>query len=204
MSFRLLREDHRFFRADDRGAVVGQRRQRAGLRAGGDEDVLGFERLLRAVGRDDADFARCFDRTEAADVVDLVLFKEEFDAAGEFVGDLAGATDHGGPVVGKVIELQAELRRLLGQRLVDFGVLEERFGRDAAPVEAGAASAVDFDAGDFFAELGGADGGDVAGRAAADDDEIVGHGIRNGVAGGRVGAGPGDVKGQWSAAFEAA
>ena len=52
---------------------------------------------------------------------------------------------------------------------------EQRLGRDAAPVQAGAAGAVGFDAGDFFTELGGADGGDVAGRAATDDNEIVGH-----------------------------
>ena len=61
---------------------------------------------------------------------------------------------------------------------------EERLGRDAADVDAGAAEGlVGFDADDGEAELCGADGGDIAAGAAADDDEIrgeglVGHGVR--------------------------
>ena len=53
-------------------------------------------------------------------------------------------------------------------------VLEQRLGRDAAPVEAGAAEhrrALD-DRGPQ-AELGGANGGDVAAGARADDDDVV-------------------------------
>jgi hypothetical protein len=59
--------------------------------------------------------------------------------------------------------------------LVKFGVAEESFGRDAAPVEAGAAGAFHFDAGDAFAELGGTDGADISGGSTADHDEIVRH-----------------------------
>ena len=59
--------------------------------------------------------------------------------------------------------------------VVKLGVAQEALGGDAAPVQAGAAGAVAFDDGDFLAELRGADGSDVPGRAAADDDEIVVH-----------------------------
>jgi hypothetical protein len=59
--------------------------------------------------------------------------------------------------------------------LVEFGVAEERFGRDATPVEAGATGAFHFDAGHFFAELSGADRADISGGSSADHDEIVCH-----------------------------
>jgi hypothetical protein len=56
--------------------------------------------------------------------------------------------------------------------LHELGVGEEGLRGDAAPVEADAAELGALDAGDVVAELGGADGADVAGGAAADDDEI--------------------------------
>jgi len=70
-----------------------------------------------------------------------------------------------------------ELDAVLGRRVLGFGVffrrLQQRLRRDAADVEAGAAEPdVLLDAGDVHAELRGADGADVAGGAAADDDEI--------------------------------
>ena len=71
--------------------------------------------------------------------------------------------------------------------MIEFRVFQEGLGGDAAPVEAGAAGAVRFDASDGFSELGGADGGDVAGWAATDDNEIVGHGSNEGaVCGGKL------------------
>ena len=58
-------------------------------------------------------------------------------------------------------------------------MLEQRLGGDAAPVQAGAAEhRLPFDDGGLQAELGGADRGDVAAGAGADDDDVVfvGHG----------------------------
>ena len=50
---------------------------------------------------------------------------------------------------------------------------EERLARDAADVETGAAEfLVFFDDGGLESELGGADGGDIAARAGADDDDV--------------------------------
>ena len=68
---------------------------------------------------------------------------------------------------------------LVHRALVVLRGLEQRLGRDAADVEAGAAEAglalpvlpvVDADG--LEAELRGADGGDVAARAGADDGDV--------------------------------
>ena len=60
--------------------------------------------------------------------------------------------------------------------VVELGGVQQRLGGDAADVEAGAAEAsARFSThGDLHAELGRADGADVAAGAGADDDEIVG------------------------------
>ena len=53
-------------------------------------------------------------------------------------------------------------------------VLEQRLGRDAAPEQAGAAERLLLlDDGGLEAELRGADRGDVAAGARADDDDVV-------------------------------
>ena len=52
--------------------------------------------------------------------------------------------------------------------------MEKRLGRDAPHVEAGPSEgAAPLDAGHLEAELGALDGGDVAARPAADDDDIL-------------------------------
>lgn len=149
----LLGEDHGLLGADDGGAVEGEVGEAAGFAAGGDEDVLGFVEGAAAVVADDADFSGAFDGAEAADVVDFVFLEEEFDAAGEAVGDFARAADDGGPVVGDAFDFEAELGGAVGEGVVEFGVFEESLGGEASPVEAGSAGAVGFDAGDFFTEL---------------------------------------------------
>ena len=55
----------------------------------------------------------------------------------------------------------------------DLGVAEDGLGGDAAPVEADAAEGVALDDDGCEAELGGADGGDVAAGPRADDGELV-------------------------------
>ena len=72
-----------------------------------------------------------------------------------------------------VADGDAELFRLLDLG-PDVGVLEERFGGDAAAVQARAAEERIFlDDGHLHAELPGADAGDIAARTAADDDDVV-------------------------------
>ena len=63
----------------------------------------------------------------------------------------------------------------VAEELFDLRALEEGLGRDATPVEAGAAGAFHLDADDFFPKLGRANGPDITGRAATNDDEIVVH-----------------------------
>jgi hypothetical protein len=80
-----------------------------------------------------------------------------------------------------VIELRladddAEMRQLMAGDLEHFRGVQQRLGRNAADVEAGAAMRLAlFDDGDLEPELGGADGADITAGAGADDDEIVGH-----------------------------
>ena len=174
---RLLGEHHGFFRTDYGFAVKWQRRQRAGFAARGDDDGFAFKNFCGAVGRFHADFPLALEGAEAADVIHLVLLEKELDAARELIGHLARAPDHRAPIIGKPLDREAELARLVHERLVELGVFKERLGGDATPVQAGAARAIRFDAGYFFPVLGGADGGDVSGGAATDDNEIVGHDI---------------------------
>ena len=66
----------------------------------------------------------------------------------------------------------------MGRLLEHLRGVEQRLGRDAADVEAGAAEGLALlDHRDLQAELGGADGADVAPGASADDDDIVGHAV---------------------------
>jgi hypothetical protein len=72
-------------------------------------------------------------------------------------------------------DLTADVDAELGGALdvvEDAGRLEEGLGGDAATVETGAAELELLDDGDLETELGGADGGDVAAGAAAEDDEV--------------------------------
>jgi hypothetical protein len=61
---------------------------------------------------------------------------------------------------------------LLGDDVRDLGVAEQRLGGDAADVEAHPAPVLLLDHGHVLAELGRADGGDVAAGPGAEDDDI--------------------------------
>ena len=130
-------------------------------------------RLHLAVGELHLHLASLVQRGFAADVIDLVLLEEELDARGVFVRHIARTLDDLAPVKAQFVEGEAKLRRAVRHQVVELGVAQERLGRDAAPVQAGAAGAFFFDAGDSFAELCGANRADVAGGSAADYDEVV-------------------------------
>ncbi len=69
--------------------------------------------------------------------------------------------------------LQAEFRAFL-HVVEDLGVEQQRLGRNAADVQAGAAQVrVFFDKRGLQAELAGANGRGVSGRSAADDGYVV-------------------------------
>src|SRR6185295_13705477 len=109
---------------------------------------------------------------DALDADHLVLLEQEVDAAGVLVDDLAfpllGAAD----VELRLADVDPEPPRLAD--LVEHGGgVEERLGRDATAVEAGAAELrVLFDHGDLEPQLTGADPGDIAARPAAEDDQV--------------------------------
>ncbi len=150
--------------------------------AGGDDHVA------RPVGGHGAveglhlDRVAGLERPEALGPGDLVLLEEELDALGVLRDDVVLALHHAREVEREAGEIDAVLGRVQSRELIVLRGAEERLGGDAPDVDAGAAEGlVELDADDGEAELRGADGGDVAAGAAADDDEVrgevrVGHG----------------------------
>ena len=108
----------------------------------------------------------------AADDVHFAPFGHAGKAAGEFFDDAFF-------VLAQVID--ADFRRVkldagVGDAVRsfdDFADVQQGFGRDAADVQADTAEGlVALDQGDFQAEVGGAEGGGVTGRACADDEHV--------------------------------
>ena len=173
--FRLLGQDHGLFAADDALAIKGEAGHFAGDDAGGDEDFRCGMRDFFALSVGDFHHPGFGNGGGAAEVIDLVFFKEHLDTAGQFVDHTTAAANHFGPIEGKLFEGHTELGGMLGHHLVKLRVADERFGRDTTPVEASAADTFQFDASHLFAELRGADCADVSGGAAAYHNEVVCH-----------------------------
>ena len=111
--------------------------------------------------------------------VDLVLLEQVQDAVVVLRDDLVLAREHLRDVDREALDLDAVLGEGMAGVLEVLGRLQQRLRRDAADVGAGAARrglAVGarpvVDAGGLEAELRGADRGDVAAGAAADDDDV--------------------------------
>src|SRR5262249_3238269 len=159
---------------DDARRVPVDALDRAGAGTGVDDDVLRLEAEGgAAVVRGDADGGGGQQAAATHEDRDLVLLLEEVEETLVLaVDDLQRALE-GGVVVETDVaaDLAAEFLGLL-DLIEAVGRLEESLGRDAASVEAGAAEFDLFDDGDVETELLGADGGDVAAGAAAEDDEI--------------------------------
>ena len=113
--------------------------------------------------------------------LDLVLLHQELEALGVLGDDFLLALLNRGPVqLARVHAFDAEFLGLF-QVIPEFGVEQQRLGRDAAHVQAGAAEeSVFFDESGLQAVLAGANRGSVSGRSAADDGYVVsGFGQRN-------------------------
>ena len=95
--------------------------------------------------------------------------------------DLRLALLDGCPVqLARVHALDAEFLGLF-QVVPELGIEQQRLGRNAADVQAGAAEhVVLLDESGFQSILAGANGGRVAGRTAADDGDVI-DGFRQGV-----------------------
>src|SRR6476620_2257024 len=123
----------------------------------------------------DLDVALGGQRAVAVDELDLPFLPQPFDAAGQLGGDVLAAFLQRRPVELDVIGDDAELGARLGL-VEDLRRAQHRLRRDAGVVEAAAAGFVALDDGRLLAQLRGADGGDVAARAPADDDLVEGFG----------------------------
>jgi hypothetical protein len=85
----------------------------------------------------------------------------------------AAAVDGGGEVEGGLCDPVDAPGLRVADQVDDVGVLEERLAGNATPVEAKAAEPFAFEEDHGLAELGRANGGDVAAGATADDCDIV-------------------------------
>ena len=184
--FRNGRRHHGLEIGPDQFLVGLQAGQHARPRAGGDDDVLGLigaraERALRrlALRGLHGHLAGRVDDGLAPDDRHFVLLHQEADAVVEPLGDGARALDHGGRVVADIVGFEPIILGVL-HVVENLGRAQQRLGRDAAPVQADAAEIIALDDGRLEAELGRADGGDVAAGAGADDQNVeigVGHGL---------------------------
>src|SRR3990172_6030132 len=145
---------------------IGQRTRPAARR---DDDVPRFDPLAARV---EGDAVRAGEAGGAADERDLVLREQRLNAGDEPGDDLAAAVDRDAEVGGEALVGDAELGPAAeeGQQL---GGVEQGLAGDAAPLQAEAAHLVTLDERRAQAELGGANGGDVAAGPGADDCYVV-------------------------------
>ena len=87
--------------------------------------------------------------------------------------DFAGERRHALTVDLGLGDLQPDLTGVLDLTR-DLADVEQRLGRDAAPVQADAADLVTVEADDLFAELAEPDRGMIAARAGTDDQSVDG------------------------------
>ena len=135
-------------------------------RPGGDDDVLGRDRLAA-----DDHFPIPAEPGRSLERLDAARLEQTLDTLDELVDHRALALLRHGPVEADLARDQAE--RLAALRLrVQLGRLQERLGRDAATHEARAAHAVLLDDGCGRSELRGPECCHIAAGAAADDHYI--------------------------------
>ena len=144
----------------------------AGSGASRQDQVVGRGHEVARIAARDADAGRAGQHAVAAQDGDLVLLHEEFDTADVLVDHEVAALGERPVVEGDaVVAGEPELGALLGHPVQQVGSLEQRLGRDAAPIQARAAEAVALDQAHRQAKLRGANGAHVA-HAAAEDEQV--------------------------------
>ena len=168
---------------DDVLAELGER-QLDGIRAGGEDHVGGLQLDFGTVVLLDLDHvarlpAVCLESAKAVERGDLVGLEQRRDAAGELLHDAVLAGDHLLHVDRRRLEADAVLVEEVAHVPELAAGIQQRLGRDAAHAQAGAAQgrlAVlaqrGVDAGGLQAQLRGADGGVITGRAGTDDNDV--------------------------------
>ena len=161
--------------------------------AGGDDDLVGFDDLCLAVRRD-GDLAPALEGGSASEEGDLVGLDQLGDAVAQLGDDIVLALLHRGEIGhGRAGGLDAEAGRRL-DHVQDFSAGQQRLGRDAAPVEAGAAEKFLLDQRDLRAILRRPDRGHIAARSSANHGDVeffhfgesLGEGTRHKALGTRV------------------
>ena len=178
MSFGCSGKHHRLLAANDAGSIERKTWHLPADDTRGDEDILALDFLLLSVLVGYLHDTCLGNRGSAADIVDLVLLEEHLDAASELVGDLSAAADDLVPLEAYAFHLQAKVGGMMGQELIHFRILKERFGGDAAPVKARPTGAIHLHTRHLLTELPRANRSHISGRSAANDNQIIiGHNI---------------------------
>src|SRR5262249_47014157 len=130
--------------------------------AGGDDDRFGVDRLTLPASRRDLDLASRANAAAALHALDFVLLEQERDALDVAVNPLVLELHHRGEVELGRSDADSHLAELVACSLVEPGGVEERLGRDAADVKAGAAERLALlDHHPLYPELRRADGAEI-------------------------------------------
>ena len=130
-----------------------------------------------AVFRDHLDLALSEDLADAVIGVDLVFLQQEGNAADIGVDHVLLVLHHRRQIELGLVHLDAQLLKTVVGLFEHFGRVQQRLGRDAADVEAGATVAGTlFDNGNLHAELSCLDRANVAPGAGSDHYKVIGHG----------------------------
>src|SRR6185369_6306260 len=149
-------------------------RQHARLATGGDDDVLGLERLHSSLGLD-FHLTAALERGIAGDALHLGALQQHLDALGMFVDDSVLALLHLRVVQPRIFDIDA-VGFGVDEMFPNVGGMEQAFGRDASHQKASSAElGLLFDERCFQTVLAGADSCGVAAGTTPDNDEIVGH-----------------------------
>src|SRR5438445_3435556 len=159
---------------DDPIAIHLETGQRLGTRSGGDHQVLRIDCLAAVL---DHDLVFRLDDAFALKDRDLVLLEQELRAAPELVDHSLLPLQHRRPIDLPALGLDAERGGTM-DLVSQLRGMEERFGGNAAAVQAGAAHLLFLDDCDLESQLGSSNSTDIPGGAAADDGyvkRLIGH-----------------------------
>lgn len=149
-------------------------RERGHLRASGDNDVLGLELSGAALEQVHAHGRGRGEAAGALDIVDLVLLEQALDTLRQGRDRVLLGLEHDRQVELDVANVNATALGVVQRRVVDMRVVEQRLGRNATHIQAGATeSATVLNTRSTQAELRSLDRRDIAARTATDDDHVI-------------------------------
>ena len=136
--------------------------------------MLELERFRFTVVERHVEGVRAGERAPAVVLVNLVLAHQEMHALDAPFGYLAAALERDGVIHrNRAIGLDTELLALVREQMSQFGVLQQRLGRNAADVQAHAAPVLLLDNRGLEAQLAGANGRHITARPRAQHDHII-------------------------------